>query len=599
MYTINFFPSDLCVIAKEGETLSDVIKMSGLKINTICGGKGKCKKCNVFLVDDHGKDEKLLACQTIVTKNMNVRIPPESEEYEHIVLTEGHYEPIILSPLLSKKYLPVLKLQQSDGFFEYLKRELSDQELSASIPLSVLRKLPFFFDQKENGITAVVEDGRLLTLEAGDTSQEMYGLAVDIGTTTVAAYLYNLKNGEKKAVASELNGQISEGADVMSRVSAAGTRDGLELLHQKIVSTINNLVKTTSEKAGVNNKQIYSMVMVGNTSMQHLFLGLSPASLGRSPFTAVTKSIVKTSARELSININPAGSVTFLPLIGGFIGADTTGALLAAGFHHKLETRLLIDIGTNGEIVLAHNGKLLACSTAAGPALEGASISFGMRAASGAIEDIKINDGKVSLKIIGDHPAKGICGSGIVAAAAEMWRAGLLASSGRLKSPCKYQESLQITEINGEKVFVLANSDKTVNGKPIYISQKDIRQVQLAKAAIFSGAMLLIEEMGISGEELSEILLAGAFGSFININYAQEIGLLPFFQNVPVRAIGNAAGAGAQAALLSSEVLDEAEALAQRIEPFELAAHSHFQKRFFAALNFPELNRDKITHNGE
>lgn len=207
----------------------------------------------------------------------------------------------------------------------------------------------------------------------------------------------------------------------------------------------------------------------------------------------------------------------------------------------------MIDIGTNGEIVLAHNGKLLACSTAAGPALEGASISFGIRAASGAIEDIKINDGGVNLRVIGESPAKGICGSGIVAAAAEMRRAGLLTASGRLQPPVKDQESfsLQFTEINGEKVFVLADGDETVNGKPIYISQKDIRQVQLAKAAIFSGAMLLIEEMGISGEELSEILLAGAFRSFINITYAQEIGLLPFFPNVPVRAVGNAAGAGA------------------------------------------------------
>ncbi|MDO9534630.1 MAG: ASKHA domain-containing protein [Bacillota bacterium] len=591
MYTINFIPSGLCVKAKEGEILSDVIKMTGLKINTICGGKGKCKKCNVFIVDYHGKEEKLLSCQTLVTKNMNVRVPPESEEFEHIVLTEGHFEPIILSPLLSKKHLPALKLQQSDGFLECLKREFSFQELSADIPLSTLRMLPFFINQKENGITAVLEDGRLLTVEAGDTSHEMFGLAVDIGTTTVAAYLYNLNSGEQAAVASALNAQISEGADVMSRIVAASTDDGLELLHQKIISTINNLVDTTSEKAGVSNNHIYSMVMVGNTPMQHLFLRLSPASLGRSPFTAVTKGIVKTSARDLDININPDGSVVFLPLIGGFIGADTTGALLAAGFHHKKETLLLIDIGTNGEIVLSHNGKLLACSTAAGPALEGASISFGMRAASGAIEDIKITDGKVNLRVIGDSPAKGICGSGIVAAAAEMRRTGLLTASGRLQYPGKDQKNSfpQITEINGEKVFVLADADQTVNGKPIYISQKDIRQVQLAKAAIFSGAMLLIEEMGISGEELSEILLAGAFGSFININYAQEIGLLPFFPNVPVHAVGNAAGAGAQAALLSSEILDEAEALVQKIEPFELASHSHFQKRFFAALDFPEF----------
>lgn len=521
---------------------------------------------------------------------MNVRVPPESQEYEHIVLTEGHYEPIILSPLLRKNHLPALKPRHSDGFWECLKRELNDQKLSAAIPLSTLRILPFSFNQGENGITAVLENERLLTVEAGDTSHEMYGLAVDIGTTTVAAYLYNLNNGEQAAVASALNAQLSEGADVMSRIIAASTRDGLEILHRKIISTINNLVETTSNKAGVNNKNIYRMVLVGNTSMQHLFLGLSPGSLGRSPFTAVTKSTVKTSARELDININPAGSVIFLPLIGGFVGADTTGALLAAGFHRKQETRLLIDIGTNGEIVLAHNGKLLACSTAAGPALEGASISFGMRAASGAIEDIKINDGNVNLKIIGDSPAKGICGSGIVAAAAEMRRAGLLTASGRLQYPGEHQESsfLQLTEINGEKVFLLADSNETVNGKPIFISQKDIRQVQLAKAAIFSGAMLLIEEMGISGKQLSEILLAGAFGSFINIACAQEIGLLPFFPNVPVRAIGNAAGAGAQAALLSSGILDEAEALAQRIEPFELAVHPNFQKQFLTALNFPK-----------
>jgi uncharacterized 2Fe-2S/4Fe-4S cluster protein (DUF4445 family) len=284
--------------------------------------------------------------------------------------------------------------------------------------------------------------------------------------------------------------------------------------------------------------------------------------------------------------------VTFLPLIGGFVGADTTGVILATGMYQSEKLKLMIDIGTNGEIVLGNKEKMLACSTAAGPALEGAGIGFGMRGTDGAIERVNFIDGKVELQVIGNTKIKGICGSGLVDLAAEMLRAGIIDKKGKMLSREEFlasgDERLadRLREIDGRRVFIIAEGEETAGGEVIYLSQQDVRSLQLAKGAIYTGCLILLEEYGVTGEELEEIMLAGAFGNYIDVKKAQLIGLIPDFAGVTVRPIGNGAGAGAQLALLSTELKDTASKMMEKICHIELATHMEFQERFIMSLNF-------------
>lgn len=588
------FPNqDLEVFVEKGSTVGAACSRAGFALDYVCGGKGTCKKCGVE-IDVGGERKQVLACQTKVEEHLSVFLTDKHIGRKANILTSSELHDVEFDPAIKKVFYKKEKLPPCSSGWEHLAVEGSVNPPS----LYILQKFSELgTDDIIEGYTLVFWKNNIIDIEAGNTVYDAYGIAIDIGTTTIAAYVYDLITGKNIGTYSDLNGQVSEGADVITRIVACISNPaGLKTLQKKVVSTINGLIKNAVAEHQISSKNIYSVALCGNSAMQHLFLGLHPDNLGRAPFTSVVQRDVVTEAGDLGLNINPRGVVHFLPLIGGFVGADTTSVLLSL-LHGEDKMRLIIDIGTNGEMVLGRKGKMLAASTAAGPALEGAGIKFGMRGTNGAIERVSLSEGKVEIKVIMKEKPLGICGSGLIDAVAEMLKAGIIDSRGRLqskeaflsKADPKYADLADNLEnIENQNAFILAGEDETQSGGKIYISQKDIRAVQLAKGAIYTGSRLLIKEYGITGEDIDEILIAGAFGNYIDVKKGQYIGLLPFYEGVPVRSIGNAAGAGVQAFLLSKKIQNETLPLTGDICHLELASNPNFHEEYFKNLNFPK-----------
>lgn len=592
-FTINFLPDNIKREYDKEFVISEAAEKAGIKLNLVCGGKGKCGKCKVAISDAGVKDKEVLACSTKINRDTTIYIPSNLIKEDIVTLTGSRSSKVKLNPIVRKVFVEkdIINKYDLKGDWERLKLAVDSPDLSIP-PMEILRSLSDIIRMTE-GFTVVIHGSEVVSVEEGDTTSQLYGMAVDIGSTTVASYLFDLNTGEQIAIASSLNKQNQEGADVMSRIMAA-EGGKLEKLQNLIIETLNNLIGEACKEAKISSDKIYLITLVGNSTMQHLFLKLSPRYLGRTPFTSTLLEQVTVIADNFSLKVNPQARVIFLPLIGGFVGSDTTGVILATGIGRSSKLRMAIDIGTNGEMVLGNNKELIACSTAAGPALEGAGITFGMRGALGAIEDVEIDNSKISLKVIGGEKPKGICGSGLIAGMAEMLKAGLVHSSGRLKSREEFIKSggdlvlaENLVEVGNQRRFILSHKEKSNGNKEIYLSQDDIRAVQLAKGAIFTGITILLEEKGLVGEELSEILLAGAFGNYIDTNKAQTIGLLPDFKGVPIKAVGNAAGAGAQKALLSKRALSEAQKVYSEVKHLDLASHPRFQEHFINSLSFP------------
>jgi uncharacterized 2Fe-2S/4Fe-4S cluster protein (DUF4445 family) len=369
---------------------------------------------------------------------------------------------------------------------------------------------------------------------------------------------------------------------------------GLSKLHSSIIITLNGIIGELFEEALVDRYQIYEITVVGNTCMHHLFLSVDPVHLGLAPYLAAIRRLYTCRASDLGIKISPQGRVVMLPLIAGFVGADTVGVILATGMHNSQNIKLAVDIGTNGEIVLGSKDRLIACSAAAGTAFEGAQISHGMRGAAGAIDKVVIDD-DVHCHAIGEGPARGICGSGLVDAIAQMLDAGVLNATGRLLMGSELQENIPsrireriVEEDQGKRAFILLYGDRTKDGKPIVLTQKDIRELQLAKGAISAGITMLMKTLQIQEDDIAEILLAGAFGNYIDQHSAVRIGLIPALPAERIRSVGNAAGLGSQLALLSGEAKREASQIAKTTEHLALTNNPEFQYTFAEAMTFPE-----------
>ncbi|MDD2215055.1 MAG: ASKHA domain-containing protein, partial [Eubacteriales bacterium] len=422
-------------------------------------------------------------------------------------------------------------------------------------------------------------------------NKKVYGVAFDIGTTTVVGMLWDLTTGKPVHAAARTNPQSVFGADVISRIMFSGQEEGnLSLLQQKVLDCLHEILIEFENTEGVAPSHILKATVVGNTTMSHLFLGINPGSLARSPFEPAFRGPVTVNAEKLGFAINSRGLVHVLPNIAGHVGSDITGVLLASGLRALDGANLAIDIGTNGEILLSYNDKVLTCSTAAGPAFEGASIHQGMRATTGAIESVRIQNGDVELSVIDDATPIGICGSGLIDSAAEMLTYGIITKKGRMLNK---EEARKIgladgiinrlsTGNNGNE-FILF---KGKGGNNIAINQKDIREVQLAKGAISSGISIMMDRLGIKAEDLRQVLLAGAFGNYINKGSALTIGLLPRISEEKVISIGNAAGVGACMALLSQSAKGHANLLAEETEHVDLAAHPDFQDTYLKAMYF-------------
>lgn len=603
-FVVTFHPNAVSSRVAEGTTIHEAAAAAGLPLRAPCGGQGRCGKCAVQAgvgVDSatavetrlFGEEELAagwrLACQARVIGDAEINVPSASLLIEHRIQIEGVAREVLVEPAVTKIPLRLPRPSRDDASAD-LNRVM--QALGGGVrpprAIATLRQLPGLLRASNYEVTAVVSDGVLASLEAGDTTEACYGAAVDIGTTTVVVYLCHLPSGEVVGVSSGLNPQARYGEDVISRLQMAiSEQEGLTKLSGAVRKLIDDLIGQAASDAGVARESIYEVVVVGNTTMCHLFLEVSPIGLAAVPFAPSFSSAQTVGAEELGLRIDREGRVYVVPNIGGFVGADTVGVIISSELEDSRGLRVAVDIGTNGEIVVAENGELYACSTAAGPAFEGARISQGMRAAAGAIDEVTI-DHDVFCHVLGDVPAVGLCGSGLVDAIAEMVKVGLIDETGRLRKPEEtgsLPEKVRQRLVQNDKSleFVLAGAEESGAGK-VAVSARDVRELQLAKGAIYAGIGLLLDKLGRKVADIEKLLLAGAFGNYIRRESAVRIGLVPALPAERIESIGNAAGAGARLALCSVALRRKAEEVARRTRHVELSEEEGFYSRFADAM---------------
>jgi len=657
-HTVILQPSGRRGQVDEGMSIRAAARELGVEIESICAENATCGKCMVLVEEgrfekyninskrDHlspvGVEERAyltrrpkllkdkgweigqvrLSCQCKVLGDVLINVPEESRGNKQIVRKSARERAIEIKPSVRKYYVSMTppNLERPIADWERLAKGL---ETAMGLVRRGEENLPRWFDlnidyqclrvlsstlreAKWNVTVSVWQDQEVIEVQAGYV-EDSYGAAVDIGSTTVALYLCNLRTGELLAAESEMNPQIVYGEDVMSRIQyAIENKDGLEKLHKAIIGTLNKLLKQAAKTARIKTEEILEMVLVGNSTMHHFLLNLHPKDLGLAPFVPAIHKSVDVKARELGLQINSSGNIHVLPTIASFVGADTSAMILAEEPHKQDENWLLIDVGTNAELVLGNRKRLVCTSTPTGPALEGAHVEYGMRAAPGAMERVHIDETTLEpkYKVIGvdgwntDHAefkgqVKGICGSAIIDSVAELFRAGIVDSRGKFK---KGLNSDRIREGESGWEYVIAWSEETSIGRDIPITQQDVRQIQLAKAALFTAARTLLKRSGLQSPD--KIILAGGFGSYIDKEKAMLIGLIPDCALENVYAVGNAAGDGARIALLNVEKRKEIESVTRRVERFELPTDPEFQNQFMLATSFPHMSEpfEHIAH---
>ncbi|MDW8061907.1 MAG: ASKHA domain-containing protein, partial [Nitrososphaerota archaeon] len=457
----------------------------------------------------------------------------------------------------------------------------------SSFSLEALRKLPRALKEGGFKITVTIDEGEVIDVDKGDTSDTLYGVAIDLGSTKIAAFVVDLLTGETIYGDGAINPQVVYGEDIVSRISYILEADeNLEKLRVAAVEAINNLVSEIYVKLNIDPNSIYKVSLVGNTAMHHIFYGIDPTSLVYSPYPAVSVSPIRVKASTLGLKVNRSAYIYSPPNIAGFVGADAVADILASRIHESDELTLLLDIGTNTEIILGDKHLLLCCSAASGPAFEGMQIRYGMKAVEGAIERVRIFDGgfRVDYSTIGSTKPRGICGSGIIDAIAEMFRTGMIDSRGMIEA---YTGNPRVKYTSSGREFVLAWSEETAIGEDIVISQRDIREIQKAKAAIETGWLLLLKHYGASVEDLSKILVAGAFGTYIDPESAKTIGLLPDIPSDRIVFLGNTAGSGARLILKNVDEMMKAVDIAKSVRYVEIAIDPDFHRIYFSSLGIP------------
>ena len=597
-------------------SLLDAARAAGVEMDATCGARGRCRSCRckvlagdvspatmqdtVQLGHEEVQERFRLGCQTRpVTDCEIMALPPKSEAGHQILTGAGPMGGVMpdgagfaIGSGVTKHVIhatpPREEHRQTSDLSQVL--EALDTPVDRHVPVAVMRKIPGELRKHRGELTVTTFNDHVVDVEAGDTSEHAYGMAFDIGTTSIVGTLLHLETGEEFAAVGSVNPQTVYGGDLMSRIAYAQFDEKkLVALRAKVLNAINGFVKEACRLAGVSRDQVYKIVVVGNTCMHHIFLGVDVTFVGLAPYAPAVSNGIVVSAGELPLKSAPNAHVCLLPIVAGFVGADTMACVLATRIYESEELRALVDIGTNGEVVMGSKHRLMACSAPAGPALEGAQIRHGMRGAMGAVEAVTIDD-DVHCDVIGSTRAVGICGSGLIDACAKMMGAGVLDGTGRLRTrdgeclPPALAARLRTAESGVE--FVLVRDVDAGKNEDVTLTQGDIRQLQLAKSAIYSGIVLLQRVMGIDDADLAELMLCGGFGNYINTESAVAIRLLP---NVPldrISYVGNAAHLGAQMALLSERERTRAEELAQRIEHVALAARPDFQDIFVDGMSF-------------
>ncbi len=610
---VTFVPSGRFVQEMPGTSLLETAARAGFIIETPCGGNGSCDKCKVRVVK--GKPEATeiehdrltaaelnegsrLACQVSVDHEMEVELYPESLLSDHHkILMDGMEARGKLDPVVSKVYFDLppsdRRLPKSD--LERLMSAIGD----VRVGLSQLRRIPSFMRKNNWRGTAVIADGSLLRLEPGDTSGELFGIAFDIGTTSIVGTLMDLATNNELLAVSELNPQITFGDDVVSRIlRVRDDPEALVELQEAIIGTLNGMIARMTERMRISPNRIYEVSAAGNTTMQQLLCGLDCSALAQVPFAPVFSRGQRFQTDKLGLHLNPDALLYVFPQISGFVGGDTVAALLASRMIHRRDTCLLIDIGTNAEIAVRRGDALFATSTAAGPAFEGARITNGMRGRIGAIEKVVI-DRDVHLNVIGDARPIGLCGTALIDTAAELLRHGYLDPLGRLVSdddlPADTPPSIRRRFIGekSERRFILAFEDETGSDNDVALWQPDVQELQLASGAIRAGINIVLRKIGITADELDEVLLAGAFGNFIRRANARRIGMLPQVPGDRIKFIGNSTLLGAKLALLSQDKQEEAETIQRMAQRIDLSGDADFQREFADAMVFPDGDLDR------
>lgn len=630
-YKIVFEPSGMVAKISEDESILKAAQRAGVEIEAYCGGGKVCGKCKVKIVEGNfeghhivsslenisevtEEEKKLLtekelsnhyrlACAVTVRGDIVVEVPEESRGAKQVILEAGCEKEVTVNPAVKAYHITLTKPTLEDArddltrVRDALREQYSYINKEITADFKVLKTLSEVLRLGKWEVTVyLLYDQKIIRVVPGEVS-EIYGVAIDIGTTTVAAYLCELKSGKLLQTASMMNPQVRYGDDVLARVSYCNTNEnGLEQLQSVLVEGLNSLIQKMCESQGIHSEDVAEAVLVFNTVMEHIALGLPPKYIGVSPFTSTTAQGIDLMPREIGLQILESGNIHCLPSEAGFVGADNVAVLIAEEpYKEEEKMKLIIDIGTNSEICLGNKNKLYTTSCATGPALEGAQIKCGMRAAKGAIEGIKINTHTLepSLKIIGDEKVPvGICGSGIIDAVAQMAQVGIIEPDGKFSKEIKGSPNIREDE-KGKKEYVLYFKQNETE-HDIVVTQKDVRAVQLAKAALYAGAKTLMKHCGV--EKVDEVILAGAFGSYIDKSNALALGLFPDCLLEQVIVSGNAAGVGARLALISLEKRQEAEKIAREVEFIETATDASFQTAFAKAMSIPH-EEDSFTTN--
>lgn len=603
---LSFSPAGKEVRVPPGVSVFDAASWNGIAIDSTCGGHGTCRKCKVQLTSGTAPvtrhDERTfsvselragwrLACLIRTAHDLDVTVPPLVTRPK--ASTVGVGRQVILRPSVQKRHVeldePTLSDQRTD--LARLRDAIDDIELHPD--LHALRRLPTVLRSSDWKATAVIVDDALIDVEPGDTTDRRFGIAYDLGTTTVVATLLDLGTGTPAAVASMLNKQQPFGGDVITRISATMMDpDALGTLRELAWATLAELAAEVCAEAAVAPSEVYEVALAGNATMTALVLGIDPEPLGVAPFIQSSADWPTLRASDLGLDLNPGARAVVFPALGAYVGGDIVAGMLASGLDRDKRVRLFIDVGTNCEIALSDGETIVSTAAPAGPAFEGGAIRCGMRAADGAIEVVRLTT-DVELGVIGDVEPRGLCGSGLVDAVAELVRVGLLDATGRF-IPDESAKALlpaladRLTMVGEERVFILHRpSPQADPSECVYLSQRDVRELQFAKAAISTGWSLLLQELGLTQGDVQQVLLAGSFGSYLSPASAVRVGLVPKLPVLRIVSAGNVAGEGAKMVLLSARERTGADALLQEVRYVELSDREDFNERFVEQLAFP------------
>lgn len=610
---LKVLPDDLWLKVRRGKTILEALQKADVEFEGDCGGLGQCGKCKVRVLTSIGppssegqellepeelKEGIRLACRTKIKKDLTIYAgEDDSEDIYYQILNTGRRPLFYHDPLLEKQLVTLTQDAQNDGLadLDKIKLAMGPKYDDLTAPLNCLRSLPTMLAKTHFHGTAVLHGKSLLAWQSWEEWGRRYGLVFDLGTSTLVGKLISLHDGNEVAAISRLNSQSKYGSNIISRLQyVKETTEGLERLNKLLIKDVNLITKRLLQVKRLQPEEVFIGIAAGNTTMQHLLLRLDPRGIAQAPFNPVSTDGMIVKAGDVGLKVHPEALLYVMPTRSGYIGGDLISAVLASGAAEQDDQMILgMDLGTNGEIFLGNRKRLITCSAAAGPALEGAKISQGMIARSGAIEGVRSENGDLSCRVISNIKPKGICGSGLVDLAAVLLHTGIVDHEGLVQPDFENANNIpgsRVIERSGVYDFLVAGPDESLDGKPIYLTQQDIRELQLAKGAVAAGVRTLMDEMGIGVDDIDRIYLAGALGNYVHPLSAMRIGLIPRVRPGIVQSLGNAASTGASMVLLSKAHWQKANDLAHSIEHIELSTRLDFNDYFVESLNFPEEN---------